>query len=228
MHFDPAFVIKVFAALFAIMNPFANVPVFLSLTEGASGEAQKGVAVTASIGTAVGCLVAVVAGRAILEVFGISVEDFRLAGGLLLLLIALTMVQGEASHAHAQTPREQEDSQEAKSQQRAVSEVDFDASVAIYPLTVPLLVGPGTIATLIVFGNSARQDHLIPELAVGLVAFLALLSGTLLAAPAIGRHLSQTATAITRRVMGMILAAIAMEMIVSSLRVLFPGLAGGH
>lgn len=222
MTFDPAFVIKVFAALFAIMNPVANVPVFLSLTEGASAEAQRKVAVTASIGTAVGCLVAVVAGRAILELFGISVDDFRLAGGLLLLLIALTMVQGAESHAHGQTPKE---SREIEASKGAAPDA-FDATgIAIYPLTVPLLVGPGTIATLIVFGNSARQQHLLLELAIGLVAFLAMLTATLLAAPTIGRHLSQTATAITRRVMGMILAAIAMEMIVSSLRILFPGLA---
>lgn len=225
MTFDPAFVIKVFAALFAIMNPFANVPIFLSLTERASAEAQRKVAVTASIGTAVGCFVAVVAGGAILDVFGISVDDFRLAGGLLVLLIALTMVQGAESHAHSQTPREARAFRASKADAGTGPDA-FDATgTAIYPLTVPLLVGPGTIATLIVFGNTAREQHLVLELAIGLLAFLAMLTATLLAAPTIGRHLSQSASAITRRVMGMILAAIAMEMIVSSLRILFPGLA---
>ncbi|WP_336491211.1 MarC family protein [Methylobacterium nigriterrae] len=211
MGFDFAFATKVFAALFAIMNPIANVPVFLSLTEGASAEAQRRVAVTAAIGTTIGCLIAVLAGRLVLGIFGISVNDFRLAGGLLVLLIALSMLQGSASHAHAATPKEQ------------IEAID-PASVAIYPLTVPLLVGPGTIATLIVFAETAHTQDKISELAAGLSAFLLLLAAALLAAPFIGRHLSQEATAITRRLMGMILAAVAMEMIVTSLRAIFPGL----
>lgn len=213
MTFDTAFVIKVFAALFAIMNPISNVTVFLSLTDGMSAAEQRQVAVTATIGTSVGCVIVVLAGGMILKLFDISVEDFRLAGGLLVLLIALTMVQGEASKAHSRTDKEK-------------AEEPAPSSVAIYPLTLPLLLGPGTIATLILFGDTARTDHLIPELAIGLCAFLVLLAATMLSAPWVGRHLSQTATAITRRVMGMILAAIAMEMIVSSLRALFPGLAG--
>ncbi|MCX8253281.1 MAG: NAAT family transporter [Beijerinckiaceae bacterium] len=214
VSFDGAFVIKVFAALFAIMNPIANIPVFLSLTEGASREAQQKVALTAIIGVAVGCVVSAVAGEAILGFFGISVDDFRLAGGVIVLIIALSMLQGTASHAHARTPAEAHETQ------------DLDPeSVAIYPLTVPLLVGPGTIATLIIFASSARKDGRIVELAVGLVAFLALLGASLLGAPLLGQYLSQNATAIARRLMGMILAAIAMEMIVTSLRTLLPGLA---
>lgn len=215
MSFDFAFVIKIFAALFAITNPIANVPVFLSLTEGASAAERREVAITASIATVVGCLVTVVAGDAILSVFGLSVADFRLSGGLLLLLIALTMINGDASHAHASTPKEAAQTNELQPD-----------SVAIYPLTIPLIVGPGTIATLIVFAETARNEHKIVELTVALGSFLALLSAALLGAPLVGRYLSQQATAIARRLMGIILAAVAMEMIVSSLRTLFPGLAG--
>lgn len=211
MSFDLAFATKVFAALFAIMNPIANVPVFLSLTEGASDAARRHVAVTAAVGTAIGCFAAVVVGQAVLSAFGLSVDDFRLAGGLIVLLIALSMLQGSASQAHAGTPNEK-------------SEALDPTDVAIYPLTIPLLVGPGTIATLIVFGHTARTQDKLAELALGMAAFLVLLTAALLLAPVIGRHLSTTATAITRRLMGMILAAVAMEMIVASLRVLFPGL----
>ena len=135
-------------------------------------------------------------------------------GGLIVLLIALSMLQGTASHAHARTPAEKEQTE------------DLDPeSVAIYPLTVPLLVGPGTIATLIIFAASARKDGTEMALAIGLAAFLALLGASLFAAPLIGQYLSQNAIAIARRLMGMILAAIAMEMIVTSLRTLLPGLA---
>lgn len=212
MEFDLAFATKVFAALFAIMNPFANLPVFLSLTEGASDAVRRKVALTAALGTVIGCIVSVTAGKPILALFGIGVNDFRLAGGLLILLIAVTMLQGSDSHVHATTPKEKAE--------------DLDpAGVAIYPLTVPLLVGPGTIATLIVFGETARIQGKLLELALGLGAFLALLAATLLSAPFLGRHMPAQATAITRRLMGMILAALAVEMIVTSLRTAFPGLA---
>lgn len=212
MSIDLPFVTKVFAALFAIMNPIANVPVFLSLTEGASDAIRHRVAVTAALGTIIGCLVSIVGGQAVLDAFGLSVDDFRLAGGLIVLTIALSMLQGSAGQAHGGSPEEKEDP------------VDPE-SVAIYPLTIPLLVGPGTIATLIVFGHTARAQAKWLELALGVGAFLTVLTMALLSAPWLGRHLSETATAITRRLMGMILAAVAMEMIVTSLRTLFPGLS---
>lgn len=212
MSIDLPFVTKVFSALFAIMNPIANVPVFLSLTEGASDAVRRRVAATAALGTTIGCLVSIMGGQAVLDAFGLSVDDFRLAGGLIVLTIALSMLQGSSSQTHGRTPKEKKDTVDAE-------------NVAIYPLTIPLLVGPGTIATLIVYGHAAEAQDKWPELAIGVGAFLALLTVALLSAPWLGRHLSATATAITRRLMGMILAAVAMEMIVTSLRNLFPGLS---
>lgn len=216
MSLDFGFAAKVFAALFAIMNPIANVPIFLSLTEGASGAERRHVAISAAIGTTTGCILSVLAGQAVLDAFGLGVDDFRLAGGLIVLLIALSMLHGTASQAHDRTPQERAAYEPAEA-------VDY-AGLAVYPLTVPLLVGPGTIATLIVFGHTAQAQGRWPELALGLGSLLAVLALALLSAPLIGRLLSATATAITRRLMGMILAAVAMEMIVASLRSLFPGL----
>lgn len=207
---DPGFAIKVFTALFAIMNPIANIPVFLSLTDGASDAVRRRIALTASLGVTIGCIVSAVAGQAILRVFGLDINDFRLAGGLLVLLIALSMVQGSASKQHAPTHSESADI------------ADGDAEdVAIYPLTIPLLVGPGTIASMIVLGQDAFAHGLEPSLAIGLGAFLILLSAALFAAPLIGHYLSSKVTAITQRLMGMILAAIAMQMILTSLRGFF-------
>lgn len=141
----------------------------------------------------------------------LTIDDFRLAGGLLVLLIALSMLHGSPSSQHA--PREGE------------CEGLAQDSVAIYPLTIPLLVGPGTIATLIVLGQSAFATGRELSLALGLAAFLALLAAALLSAPLIGHYLSPKVTAITQRLMGMILAAIAMQMILASLRAAFPHLA---
>jgi multiple antibiotic resistance protein len=210
---DVAFATKVFAALFAIMNPIANIPIFLSLTEGESDAARRKVAVTASIGVTVGCVVCVVAGGAILHAFGLTVNDFRLAGGLLVLLIAIAMLHGSPSHQHEPTDAERSDTAQAE-------------SVAIYPLTIPLLVGPGTIATLIIFGHDALAGGKEPALALGLAAFLVVISTALLLAPLIGHHLSPRVTAIAKRLMGMILAAIAVQMIIVSLQAFFPALVG--
>ncbi len=208
--FDAAFALKVFAALFAIMNPIANIPVFLSLTEGASDAAKRRTAAIALLGVTIGCVVALVAGAAILRMFGITINDFRLAGGLLVLLIALDMLHGSTSAQHHPGQSELGASSDA-------------ADVAVYPLTVPLLVGPGTIATLIVFGQTAAAQGTIPSLVVGLLGFLVLLALSLFAAPAIGHHLSAKVTAITKRLMGMVLAAIAMEMMLASLQVFLRG-----
>jgi len=214
MSLDLAFSTKVFAALFAIMNPIANIPIFLSLTEGESDAERRKVAVTASIGVTVGCIVSAVAGAAILRAFGLTVNDFRLAGGLLVLLIAIAMLHGTPSHQHSQTESERADTVDAE-------------SVAIYPLTIPLLVGPGTIATLIVFGHDAATHGREGALALGLAAFLVVISLAMLLAPWIGRHLSAQVIAIAKRLMGMILAAIAVQMIVVSLQAFFPALSKG-
>lgn len=97
--------------------------------------------------------------------------------------------------------------------------------VAIYPLTIPLLVGPGTIATLIVFGHTALAEGKLLALAVGLAAFLALLAAALLSSPLLAHFLSPRVTAIAQRLMGMILAAIAMQMIIASLQASFRDLS---
>ncbi len=211
MSFDLAFSIKVFTALFAIMNPVANVPVFLSLTSGASDAERRKVAVTALAAVSIGCVVAAVAGSSILGMFGVSIDDFRLAGGLLVLLIALSMLHGSANTQHAPTDQERKDLADAD-------------SVAIYPLAIPLLLGPGSIATMIVLGHSAFSSGKELAFAAGLAAFLLLLAASMLSAPLIGHVLSPKVTAITQRLMGMILAAIAVDMMLTSLRASFPGL----
>ncbi|WP_404822691.1 MarC family protein [Burkholderia anthina] len=208
VNVDLTFSVKVFAALFAIMNPIANVPVFLSLTEGATDGARRKVALTAALGVTIGCIVSAIAGGAILHAFGLTIDDFRLAGGLLVLLIALSMLHGAPSRQHSPGDGEGADPAGAD-------------GIAIYPLTIPLLVGPGTIATMIVLGHTAFASGQELAFALGLVAFLLLLSAALLAAPFIGHYLSPRVTAVTQRLMGMILAAIAMQMIVASLKAAF-------
>jgi len=211
MQSEMQFAIKVFAALFAIMNPIANIPVFLALTGGKSDSERRRTASRAILGVMIACLIAIFAGQAILATFGLTIDDFRLAGGLIVLLIALAMLHGTASSQH-----------QPGSGEAAASPPE---SVAVYPLTIPLLVGPGTISTLIVFAHTAVLQGTTFGLAIGVVAIVAVLAMALWSAPLLGHYLSAGVSAVAKRLMGMILAAIAVEMIVTSLRVLLRGLS---
>lgn len=205
--------LKFFGALFAIMNPITNLPVFLAVTDGMTDAERRGVALK----TALYCLITggivALAGDPLLRLFGISVNDFRVAGGLVVLLIGLGMLNGQDSTAHHGTAAEKE------------ARPDTSA-VAFYPLTFPILVGPGTIAALILYRQDASTVSDLTLYTGVFVGLVALMCAVFLMAGKFGSYISQTGRVIMTRLMGMILAAIAIEMIVSGLRELLPGLAG--
>ena len=208
---DTAYAIKLFGALFAIMNPISNLPIFLGVTEGAPVATQRAIALKVALYALVMGAVFSLAGSAVLKLFGITIADFRTAGGLVLLLIALNMLNGDHSSSHHGSEGEQQNFPDA-------------ASVAFYPLTFPIIIGPGTIATLIVFAGQAETAA--DKIAFGAVfaGLVALLGVVFYFAADIGKHLSETARAIMSRLMGMILAAIAVGMITTGLKDLLPGL----
>jgi multiple antibiotic resistance protein len=209
---DFSFAITFFGALFAIMNPVTNLPVFLSVTDGAAPDVQRRIALKTAFYCLVLGAVFALAGRQILNLFGISVDDFRVAGGLVVLLIALNMLNGEQSSSHHGTEGEQE-------------EYPAPQTVAFYPLTFPIIVGPGTITTLIIFAHRVDGTANMVAFAVVFVGLVALLGLVFYNAPALARHLSGTARVIMGRLMGMILAAIAVGMMTDGLKALLPGFA---
>ncbi|MTI43905.1 multiple antibiotic resistance protein [Roseibium hamelinense] len=209
---DTAFFLKMFAALFAIMNPIANLPVFLSLTSSRDARGQRAVVVTLTIALVTGTALVSVAGNALLALFSISVDAFRLAGGFLILLIALKLIAGEQSKAHHGTDAEK------------AHHADVE-NPAIYPLAVPILLGPGTISTLIIYRGQISTVGQDIAYAAAACAAIALLVATFWSAPVLSKVLGQTAQSVMGRLMGMVLSAIAMEMMVSSLKSLLPGLA---
>jgi len=202
--------VKAFAALFAIMNPFVSLPMFLSLTAGMDLRQQRRSGVRVAVYSLVLALVVVLGGSAVLSFFGVSVDDFRIAGGIVLLMIGLGMLNGTGSTAHMGTADEQQHHAD-------VSDPSF------YPIAFPMIVGPGTIATLILLTSGGGVST---YLAVGAaaVAVLVILGIVLYFAADIGHFLSQTLRTIMTRLMGMILAAIAVQMIVAGARTVFPGL----
>jgi len=210
---DPTFAIKFFGALFAIMNPVTNLPIFLSVTDGASPALRRTIALKVATFTAVMGLAAALAGTQILKLFGISVDDLRVAGGLVVLMFAFNMLHGEGSSSHHGSEAEQ-------------SGFPDPAAVAFYPLTFPILMGPGTITTMILFSTRAQG---LADWAVYFAVFAAVVAAVAVVfflAGRIGAHLSGTARVIMSRLMGMILAAIAIEMIFGGAKALLPGLAG--
>ncbi|NOC82008.1 NAAT family transporter [Ruegeria atlantica] len=201
-----------FGALFAIMNPVSNLPVFLSVTQDLPAADQRKIAVK----TVIYCLILggafALVGSQALGLFGISVNHLRVAGGLVVMMIGLNMLNGNESTSHHGTKGEKE----------AYPETD---TVAFYPLAFPILVGPGTITTLILY---AHQVKTTVEAFVFMGVFLVVVGLLLITfwnAAWLAERLSSNARVIMSRFMGMILAAIAVSMIADGLKALLPGLA---
>ncbi len=210
---DIAFATKFFGALFAIMNPFVNLPIFLSLTNGKPVAEQRSAAVRVAVYATIMCGVISFAGAKIIGFFGVTIDAFRVAGGLVLLGIAFSMLHGKEITSHERGEKEKEADEEQD-------------SIAFYPMTFPMIVGPGTIAALIIY--SAQADGLSRYVAFSavLAAVLIALFTVLFFAAAIGKLLSAKMRVVMTRLMGMILAAIAVEMMFDGAKVLAPGLAG--
>lgn len=203
--------LKIFIGILAILNPLGALPMYLSLTQHHSAQDKKYVAMTAAKGATVILLVTLFFGEMILNFFGISVNSFRVGGGILILLMAISML-------HAQTSG-------AKNTEAERLEATKRESIAIVPLAMPMLAGPGAISSIILYGNRAEgwQHYLIVSaeiIVVGIIlAILMRLSGK------IAGKLGQTGMNIITRVMGLILAAISIEFISLGLKGLFPVLA---
>ena len=209
---DYADLTKAFGAFFAIMNPFVNLPIFLALTAGFTVAQQRTLALKITVFSAIMCAVILIAGQQIIGFFGITVDQFRIAGGLVLAKIAWSMLNGESISSHHGSDSEQDHLQDL-------------SGLAFYPITFPMIVGPGTIATLIIYAGHAKG---LPGLiAVGAVVavILAMLFVVLFFASFFGKIMSDTMRVIMTRLMGMILLAIAVEMVVAGTKAVLPGLA---
>jgi multiple antibiotic resistance protein len=200
-----------FGSVFAIVDPFAAIPIFLGLT-GDRPTNAKTVALRASTTCAVVLLVFAAAGSFILRFFSITMPAFKIAGGIVLFAVGLEMLRAKASRTRS-TAEEQ-------------SEAHAKEDVALVPLGIPLLAGPGSIATVMVLASKAGDvEHLVVVFAVitavSLLTFLVLRS-----AGFVSRALGKTGLNLIGRVMGLILAAIAVQFVLDGAREAFPRLFG--
>lgn len=203
--------VKYLVGIFAILNPLGAIPIYLSLIADRRPKEMHRTAAKAAIAVAVILILAVWAGDSLLSFFGIGLPAFRIAGGLLVLLIAIAMFHARTSPAR-QTVAEQ-------------TEAESKNDIAVVPLAIPLLAGPGAISLAIVDAHQAGDwpDKLLFSL--GIVGVAAIVWMILRLAEPIGQRLGTAGLNIATRVMGLILAAMAVQFMADGLLVLFPGLS---
>ncbi|GIB78914.1 MarC family integral membrane protein [Vibrio cholerae] len=210
--FEIAIFLQFFLGLVAAVNPVGIMPVFVSLTGHMTLEEKNKTAATANIAVAIILIIALLAGQMLLDLFSISLDSFRVAGGLLLLSIAFSMMSGKLG--------------EDKQNKQEKSEYISREQIAVVPLAMPLMAGPGAISSTIVYGS--RYPNMLDTLGIILTVVAFSFCSWLLfrSAPYIVRLLGQTGINVITRIMGLILGApLGIEFIANGLRNLFPGLA---
>ena len=208
-------IIKIILAFMVLINPFGALTLFLDSTHGYSLNNRRKVARVACLTIFITISFFTLAGETLLKALGISIGSFQLAGGILVFLIALNMMNGEGNpvkpdqenfdvdHLHGAPPT---------------------MAAAVVPIAIPMMIGPGGISTVIIYSSQVTgilqvSAILIAGLFISLFCYLALM-----AAGRISRLLGDTGLNIMSRIMGMLLAAVAIEIIVNGLRTLFPDL----
>ncbi len=201
---------KIFISLFAILDPIGIIPVIILFTSGMTAQKRAQIGRIASLAVGIILLVALLIGQPLLAFFGISINSFRVAGGILLMLMAFKMLNGNLYKSIA------------TDNNGAAGETS--STLAIVPLSIPLLAGPGSISAVIMEAHKAHgiEHYLIMSLEIILLSVTVWL--TFLIAPWVARHLSKIGIDVFTRLMGLVLAAISVEFIAGGMRGLFPTL----
>ncbi len=203
--------LKVFAGLFSIVNPVGVIPVFLSLTADDESDSKRRIARVTALSTTIVLWISTFVGEPLLTFFGISIASFRIGGGILILLMAISMMHARVSGIK-HSPEEAEEAAQKE-------------SIAVVPLAIPFLAGPGAISSVILYSHQASgiEQKLALCFIIGLIGLSVWLSLRL--SEPISERLGATGINIIGRLMGLILASIAVEFMARGLIGLFPALA---
>ena len=206
--------LKPLIALLAIVNPIGAMPFFLHFTHNMSGPQRRRTLRVASVSAFLVVAISAIAGLRIIEFFGISVASFQVGGGLLLLMSSINMLNAQQAESRG--------SDVGDGQAKA----DSGDSIAVVPLTIPLLTGPATISTMIIYAEKTRTfaEHAVLVgygIVIGLATFV-----VFSASQRIARLLGSTGINVMTRLMGLILAAMAVELLADGLIKIFPALNG--
>lgn len=196
------FSLTVFTGFFAIMNPIANTPIFLGLVQGEDKATKKKIARTATI-TAFFIVVAfIILGKYIFELFGITIPAFKITGGILIFFVGFEMLQSKKSKIHQQ------------------KDVDPEDSVAVSPLAIPILAGPGTIVTAV---NNVTEGNYV-HLAIVITLFALMIYLTYLAfslSDYLVKKMGTSLITVIGKIMGLILAIMGTDMAIEGIKLSF-------
>jgi multiple antibiotic resistance protein len=190
-----------FTALFAIVDPIAVIPVFLSLTDRYTSHERASVSLKACIIACVILCIFAVTGEGIFRLFGISIPAFRIAGGILLLLLGIAQLE-----AHRERVKTEEENESFARE-----------DISIFPLATPLLAGPGSISTVVLQSSEVHGPIQYILFLAAIVLVFVLTYFSLKSAPHLYRLLGQTGINLVTRIMGIILTAIAIQFIIDGI-----------
>jgi multiple antibiotic resistance protein len=204
---------KAFITLLAIVNPLSALPFFIHYTQDYTPEQRRRTVMIAARTVFIVVAVSALLGLHLLTFFGISLASFQVGGGMLLLISALSMLNAQPA--------------EARSNAAEIQDSAARASIAVVPLTIPLLTGPATMSTVVIYADKAQTllQHAALIAYGAVIALLVMLCFTL--AERIARWLGKTGINVMTRLMGLVLAAIAVEIMSDGLVALFPALGSG-
>lgn len=201
--------LKTFIVFFLVIEPVSMVPMFGALTRGGEPGYRRRMACKSVAVSALIFILFAVTGDYVLQALGISVDAFKIAGGLLLFLLAVDMVFARQSGLRSTTVREQD-------------EARYRDDISVFPMAFPLIAGPGALATLLLFVVEARGDTVALLLVLGVIMLvLAITLGLLLGTTVVMRILGITGANVVSRLLGVVLAALAVQYVVDGISRLF-------
>jgi multiple antibiotic resistance protein len=198
--------VKFFVVLLVVVEPLSVLPVLAGLTQGAGDGYRRRMASKAVAISVVVCLLFAVAGTALLEVLGISVDAFKVGGGILLFLLAIEMVFARPSGVRSITPGED-------------AEAHHRGDISVFPLAFPLLAGPGALATILLAfaGVEIGSLQFVAQIGVIVLVFAITLALLLVTGPVM-RAIGATGGAVMSRLLGVLLAALASQFVLDGIR----------
>ncbi|HRK53997.1 MAG TPA: MarC family protein [Cyclobacteriaceae bacterium] len=196
------FSLTVFTGFFAIMNPIANIPIFIGMMEGRDKKAQRVIAKTATLNAFFIVVFFVMLGKSIFQIFDITIPSFKLAGGILIFFVGFNMLQSK------------------KKEQKDVGENATDDGIAISPLAIPILAGPGTIVTAMNY--AANASYLQIGIIIAIFAFITYMTFVAFVwSDMIVKKMGNSLIKVIGKIMGLILAIIGTGMAVEGVKLAF-------
>lgn len=203
LAFNDTLFIRALVGVFVIVNPFGNVPIFISLTSKLTSEERRNAIIKSMIIATAILLVFALIGKVLFDLLNVTLDSLRIAGGLLMLAIAFDMLMGRSPASRIDEAEERE-------------------SVAVTPMATPLLAGPGAMTTVMIYMNDAQTQVLKASILVAILIAMAAAFLILINCETVYNIIRKDGARVLTKIMGIVLATIAVEMVVNGLLHAFP------